>query len=99
MALHHRLGVDDVGDLTAARVDAYQVALDARTGSFLWRSKIAEAKDGYNAPAAPLALNGKIVTGLAPGDFGMIGMLKAFDASTSLTKTLAMEMFVIMQPG
>ncbi|HEV2382177.1 MAG TPA: PQQ-dependent dehydrogenase, methanol/ethanol family [Terriglobia bacterium] len=62
--------------------DAYLVALDARTGSFLWRSKIAEAKDGYNAPAAPLALNGRIVTGVAPGDFGMVGMLKAFDAAT-----------------
>ncbi len=62
--------------------DAYLVALDARTGNFLWRSKIAEVKDGYNAPAAPLALNGKIVTGLAPGDFGMVGMLKAFDAAT-----------------
>jgi len=27
--------------------DAFLVALEARTGNFLWRSKIAEAKDGY----------------------------------------------------
>ena len=62
--------------------DAYLVALEARTGNFLWRSKIAEAKDGYLAPAAPLMLNGKVITGVAPGDFGMIGVLVAFDADT-----------------
>ena len=62
--------------------DAYLVALEARTGNFLWRSKIAEAKEGYSAPAAPLALNGKIITGVAPGDYGMIGLLVAFDATT-----------------
>lgn len=62
--------------------DAFLVALDARTGNFLWKSKIAEVKDGYWAPAAPLALNGKIVTGVAPGDYGMTGLLAAFDAET-----------------
>jgi alcohol dehydrogenase (cytochrome c) len=62
--------------------DAFLIALDARTGNFLWQSKIAEAKDGYWAPAAPLALNGKIVTGVAPGDYGMNGLLAAFDAAT-----------------
>ncbi|MGH9667103.1 MAG: PQQ-binding-like beta-propeller repeat protein, partial [Bryobacteraceae bacterium] len=62
--------------------DAFLIALDARTGSLLWQSKIAEAKDGFWAPAAPLALNGKIVTGVAPGDYGMNGLLAAFDAAT-----------------
>lgn len=62
--------------------DAFLVALDRRTGNFLWRSKIAEAKEGYWAPAAPLALEGKIVTGVAPGDYGMVGVIVAFDATT-----------------
>ncbi|MGH9325217.1 MAG: PQQ-dependent dehydrogenase, methanol/ethanol family [Terriglobia bacterium] len=62
--------------------DAFLVALDRRTGNFLWRSKIAEAKEGYWSPAAPLALNGKIITGVAPGDDGMNGLIAAFDAAT-----------------
>ncbi|MGH9471015.1 MAG: PQQ-dependent dehydrogenase, methanol/ethanol family [Terriglobia bacterium] len=62
--------------------DAFLVALGARTGNFLWRAKIAEAKEGYWAPAAPLALNGKIITGVAPGDYGMVGLIVAFDAAT-----------------
>jgi alcohol dehydrogenase (cytochrome c) len=62
--------------------DAFLVALDARTGNFLWRCKIAEANEGYWAPAAPLALNGKIITGAAPGDYGMVGLIVAFDATT-----------------
>lgn len=62
--------------------DAFLIALDARTGNFLWRSKIADAKEGYWAPAAPIALDGKIVTGVAPGDYGMVGLIVAFDATT-----------------
>jgi len=62
--------------------DAYLVSLDARTGNFLWQSKIAEFKDGFWSPAAPLMLNGKIIAGVAPGDYGMNGFLAAYDAST-----------------
>ena len=50
--------------------DAFLVALDARTGNLLWQSEIAKFKDGYWSPAAPLVLNGKIITGVAPGDPG-----------------------------
>jgi alcohol dehydrogenase (cytochrome c) len=62
--------------------DAYLVALDARTGNVVWESKIAEAKDGYWSPAAPLAIRGKIIAGIAPGDHGLNGFLDAYDAET-----------------
>jgi alcohol dehydrogenase (cytochrome c) len=62
--------------------DAFLVALDARVGNVLWQSKIAEAKDGYWSPAAPLVLNGKVIVGVAPGDYGMNGLLDAYDATT-----------------
>ena len=62
--------------------DAFLVALDARTGNPLWQSVVAKFKDGYWSPAAPLVLNGKVITGVAPGDYGMNGSLEAFDAST-----------------
>ena len=31
--------------------DAYLVALDARTGSVVWKTKLAEASDGYWSPS------------------------------------------------
>ena len=62
--------------------DAYLVALDARTGNMMWQSKIAEAKDGFWAPAAPMIMGNKVISGIAPGDYGMNGFLDAYDATT-----------------
>ena len=62
--------------------DAYLVALDARTGAMVWESKLAEAKDGYWCPVAPLAIKDKIIVGIAPGDHGLNGWLDAYDPQT-----------------
>ncbi len=62
--------------------DAFLVALDAGTGNLVWETKLAEAKDGYYSPVAPLALDGKIIAGIAPGDHGLNGFLDAYDAET-----------------
>lgn len=63
-------------------LDAYLVALDARTGAMVWETKLAEAKDGYWCPVAPLAIKDKIIVGIAPGDHGLNGWLDAYDAET-----------------
>jgi alcohol dehydrogenase (cytochrome c) len=62
--------------------DAHLVALDARTGSLQWETKLAEASDGYWSPAAPLVIEDKVITGIAPGDHGLNGFLDAYDAAT-----------------
>lgn len=62
--------------------DAHLVALDARTGSVVWKAKLAEASDGYWSPVAPLAIKGKIIMGIAPGDHGLNGFLDAYDSET-----------------
>jgi alcohol dehydrogenase (cytochrome c) len=62
--------------------DAYLVALDARNGSLLWESKIAEASDGYWSPAAPMVIKDKVIVGIAPSDHGLNGWLDAYDANT-----------------
>ncbi len=58
------------------------VALDSRSGNLLWKIKLAEARDGYWSPAAPLALKDKVIVGIAPGDHGLNGWLDAYDAAT-----------------
>ncbi len=62
--------------------DAFLVALDARTGNLLWKAKLADAKDGYWAPLAPLAIKDKIIMGIAPGDHGLNGWVDAYSAET-----------------
>ena len=47
--------------------DAHLVALDARSGSLLWKVKLAESRDGYWCPVAPLAIKDKVIVGIAPG--------------------------------
>lgn len=62
--------------------DAHLVALDARTGNMVWQAKLAETSEGYWCPVAPLAINGKVIIGIAPGDHGLNGFLDAYDAET-----------------
>ena len=44
-------------------LDARIVALDLKTGDVVWRKKIADYKAGYSYTAAPLIVNGLVVTG------------------------------------
>ncbi|HSH15202.1 MAG TPA: PQQ-binding-like beta-propeller repeat protein, partial [Verrucomicrobiae bacterium] len=90
-------GVAVLGDLVyVGTPDAYLVALDARTGSVAWEAKVAETKDGYYCPAAPFAIDGKILMGVAAGDYGLNGWLDAYDA---LTGERLWRWYTIPKPG
>jgi alcohol dehydrogenase (cytochrome c) len=65
-----------------ASTDAHLIALDARTGRVRWEVTMADYKMGYSSTGAPLAVNGKIVTGMAGGEFGVTGFIDAYDAKT-----------------
>jgi alcohol dehydrogenase (cytochrome c) len=43
---------------------------------------VAENKEGYAITSAPLAINGKIITGTGGGEAGLRGILDAYDAKT-----------------
>lgn len=62
--------------------DAVLVALDARNGSLVWETKIAEASEGYWSPGAPMVIKDKVIVGIAPSDHGLNGHLDAYDAAT-----------------
>lgn len=62
--------------------DAYLIAINAASGNVIWETKIADAKDGYWSPAAPMVVNGKVIAGIAPSDHGLNGFLDAYDATT-----------------
>jgi alcohol dehydrogenase (cytochrome c) len=63
-------------------LDARLVALDLKTGDVVWRDKIADYKAGYSYTAAPLIVDGLVVTGNSGGEFGIVGEVQARDAET-----------------
>ena len=65
-----------------ATVDAKLVALDAKTGSLLWQTEIADSSRGYAETMAPTAVDGKILIGTSGGEFGIRGFVRAYDAHT-----------------
>ena len=76
-------GVAMLGNrLFVGTLDAALVALDARTGRFLWETQIADPTLGYSITSAPLALEDRIVVGVAGGEFGAPGFVEAHDPST-----------------
>ncbi|MCW8905203.1 PQQ-dependent methanol/ethanol family dehydrogenase [Sedimenticola sp.] len=63
-------------------LDAKLVALDRMTGKVKWSKKIGDYKAGYSITAAPMVVEGKVITGVSGGEFGIIGKIEALDAET-----------------
>ena len=63
-------------------LDAVLVALDAKTGKVAWETTVEDWKTGYYMTMAPLVVKGKVLVGVAGGEFGVRGFVQAFDAET-----------------
>jgi PQQ-dependent dehydrogenase (methanol/ethanol family) len=63
-------------------LDSKLVALDAKTGSLLWQTDIADPTLGYSETMAPTAVDGKILIGTNGGEYGIRGFVRAYDAET-----------------
>ena len=70
------------GKVYIGQLDGKLVALDQKTGQVAWETQVARWQDGYSITAAPLYVNGMVVTGLSGGEFGIRGRVTAFDAAT-----------------
>ena len=76
-------GVAIIGDTVyVGTLDAYMVALDAKSGAVRWETKVADYKLGYCITGAPLAVKDKIITGTSGGEAGIRGFIDAYDAKT-----------------
>jgi len=90
-------GAAILGDrLFVATLDAHLLALDRKTGALLWDNKIADYQAGYSITGAPLALEGKIITGVAGGEFGIRGFLDAYDPGTGVR---IWRFYTVPEPG
>ncbi len=76
-------GVALFGDLVyVGTMDARLVALDKNTGEVSWEVEVADWEHGYSITGAPLVVNGLVLTGMAGGEYGVRGFVKAYDAAT-----------------
>jgi len=76
-------GVAVLGDMVyVGTLDAHLIALDVRSGAVRWDAEVADYKSGHCITAAPLAIDGKIITGISGGEAGIRGFLDAYDAKT-----------------
>jgi len=72
-----------LGDrLYMGTLDAHLVALDRRTGSVVWDVEVGDLKKANAITAAPLAVKGAVIVGVAGGDFSSRGFIDAYDAQT-----------------
>jgi alcohol dehydrogenase (cytochrome c) len=65
-----------------ATLDSQLVALDAKTGSVIWQTQIADPELGYSETMAPTAVDGKILIGTNGGEYGIRGFVRAYDADS-----------------
>jgi alcohol dehydrogenase (cytochrome c) len=62
--------------------EAVLVALDARTGTEVWTTTVAENKHGYYMSLAPLVADNKVMIGASGGEFGVRGFIAAYNLET-----------------
>ena len=70
------------GKVYRGTLDAHVVALDQKTGKQVWKTKIAEWKEGFSITGAPLVANGVLITGISGAEFGVRGFLDGLDPET-----------------
>jgi glucose dehydrogenase len=63
-------------------LDAHLLALNARNGALQWDIPVADYKSGHSLTGAPLAIDGKVVVGIAGGEYGIRGFIDAYDAKS-----------------
>ncbi len=90
-------GVALWGDLVfVGTMDARMVALDKQTGVVRWETPVIDWRQGYSITGAPLVVKDMVLTGVAGGEFGIRGFVKAFDARTGALRWTA---YAIPGPG
>jgi PQQ-dependent dehydrogenase (methanol/ethanol family) len=70
------------GKIIYNTLDDQTVAVDAKSGKEVWRTKLGSISKGESMTMAPLVVKGKVLVGVSGGEFGIRGWLTALDAGT-----------------
>jgi PQQ-dependent dehydrogenase (methanol/ethanol family) len=63
-------------------LDGNTIALDAKIGKLLWKTKLGDINQGETITMAPLVVKGKVLVGDSGGEMGVRGWLIALDADS-----------------
>ncbi len=63
-------------------LDNQTVAVDAKTGREVWKTRVGDINKGESMTMAPLVVKGKVLVGNSGGEFGVRGWLTALDEKT-----------------
>lgn len=77
-------------------MDARLVAIGRDDGRVVWETPVIDWQQGYSITGAPLVVKDMVLTGVAGGEFGIRGFIKAFDAKTGALRWTA---YTIPGPG
>ncbi len=77
-------------------LDAHLIALDARSGQPIWKTRVDDSKAGYSITVSPLVVKDKVVIGVGGGEYGIRGFIAAYDAATGKE---AWRFYTIPGPG
>ena len=64
-------------------LDAHLLALETKTGKVVWDVELADYKLGYASTVAPLVVKGKLIVGIAGGEYANRGFLDAYEPETA----------------
>lgn len=70
------------GKLVYNLLDMHTVAVDARTGKELWRTRLGDPAQGETMTMSPLIAGNKVLVGNSGGEMGVRGWLAALDLNT-----------------
>jgi alcohol dehydrogenase (cytochrome c) len=74
-------GLAILGDkLFMGTLDGVLIAIDANTGQPVWQRQVASSSEGYTITGAPLIANRLVIVGVAGGEYGIRGLLAAYDS-------------------
>ncbi len=80
---HVNRGLAILGDkVFLGTLDAHVIALDTKTGNVIWDVVAADYQKGYSFTVAPLAVKNLVVIGVSGGEYGVRGLIDAYDAAT-----------------
>src|SRR5213595_1608982 len=63
-------------------LDGHTIAIDAATGSQVWRTQMGDLSRGETITMAPIVVKGKVIVGSSGGEMGVRGWIAALDAAT-----------------
>lgn len=70
------------GKILFGTLDGHLIALDAKDGSEVWKTRVVEYKQGSAITSPPLIVRNLAITGFAGGEYGARGAIQAYDVST-----------------